>query len=322
MKTKSVYRLMSLTVLLTCFLQINAKILTVSNHTTPEVAQYNTIKSAQDAASAGDTIYVYPSLQFYSGATITKRLTILGTGFNKVNNYADCSKITTTDTLRFAAGSDGSVLSSIIGNFRVVVEANNVVVQRCKLLKILVKNSATNTLITNCRFQYYSSGNTVIEISGTSNANVMNNVITGCYFGIYISSGSSALIMNNVIVNNYYSISSYAKSVTSINNIFSGNYWPPSYQPENTVTYNSAEVSATDRSKWFIDYANENFHFATGSPGIAAGQGGTDLGIYGGSYPYFDNGAPNLPIIYGLDIPATGSSADGISITVKAKTNK
>ena len=59
-------------------LQLNARILTVSSQSSPQVAQYNSIQAAHDAAQSGDTIYMYPSLIAYKGAVITKKIIIIG----------------------------------------------------------------------------------------------------------------------------------------------------------------------------------------------------------------------------------------------------
>ena len=53
-----------------CTSQMNARILTVSNQTSPQVAQYTNLQTAQNAAQNGDTIYLYPSLSSYSGINI------------------------------------------------------------------------------------------------------------------------------------------------------------------------------------------------------------------------------------------------------------
>jgi len=106
-------------------LQLNANILTVSNQTLPQVAQYNTLQAANNAAQNGDTIYVYPAPTSYNGAIISKRVTILGSGFNKVTDYSDCSKIASADTLTFDAGSEGSVISSIIGRYKIKIKILN-----------------------------------------------------------------------------------------------------------------------------------------------------------------------------------------------------
>jgi len=55
---------------------VNATILTVDNKY-PYVAQFETLQTAHDAASAGDTIYVYPSLIPYIANSNYEEISIL-----------------------------------------------------------------------------------------------------------------------------------------------------------------------------------------------------------------------------------------------------
>ena len=58
-----------------------------------------------------------------------------------------------------------------------------------------------------------------------------------------------------------------------------------------------------------------------GSPGIGAGFGGTDCGIFGGSEPYVLSGIPPIPTIYSLTAPAVGEKNTGLPIQIKVKSN-
>ncbi len=77
---------------------------------------YTTIQAAHDAAVAGDIVYVEPSLSDYGSLTATKRLTIIGNGYNLNENTNTSfdkkeSKIT---SFSFGIGSQNSVLMSIV----------------------------------------------------------------------------------------------------------------------------------------------------------------------------------------------------------------
>ena len=72
----------------------------------------------------------------------------------------------------------------------------------------------------------------------------------------------------------------------------------------------------------FMDYPNDNFHLKLEPPAMRSGLGGAEIGIYGGDLPFIDGGYPNIPSIYYLDIPATGSQKEGINVTIKAKSNQ
>lgn len=302
-------------------LNLNARVLTVASQSSPQVAEYNTIQASHDAAQSGDTIYVYPSLIAYKGAVITKKMIIIGNGFTKVNDYSDCSKILNTETLKFDAGSEGSVISSLSGNFSISVNASNVLVQRCKLESFIVGTNITQVSIIN---SVVSS----ISISDNSFVSIQNNIINnGQATAIGIGTNGYGLIKNNIISNSG-AMTIYGYSASVINNIifsavdYYGN--PSSYYFAAAATILNSPTNV-DKSTWFVDFANQNYHLKAGSPGIGAGKNNigmaTDLGIYGGEYPFIDDGAPNLPTIYFMNIPSTASQKDGLSVEIKAKSN-
>ncbi|HNY02790.1 MAG TPA: hypothetical protein PKG48_09400, partial [Bacteroidales bacterium] len=63
------------------------------------------------------------------------------------------------------------------------------------------------------------------------------------------------------------------------------------------------------------------WQLAVGSPAIGAGNDGSDCGIFGGATPYVLSGLPSIPAIYEINMPSAGTSANGINVTVKAKTH-
>jgi hypothetical protein len=76
---------MKSSVLILCFLLStlvsNALVRTVSNNPNSP-GQYTSVTTAYTAANVGDTLYVVGSLTSYGGLSITKRITIIGSGYN------------------------------------------------------------------------------------------------------------------------------------------------------------------------------------------------------------------------------------------------
>ncbi len=85
------------------------------------------------------------------------------------------------------------------------------------------------------------------------------------------------------------------------------------------INNNQQNVTMTDV---FVDPSTYNYHLKAGSPAIGAGTGGTDCGIYGGLFPFVDNGRTWLPIITETIVPAVVNIDDGLDISVKAKSGK
>lgn len=312
--------------------QAFARILTVANQTTPQVAQYNSIQAAHDAAQSGDTIYVYPTLSAYKGAKLSKKLNVIGNGFTKVNDFSDCSKVISSDTLFFNAGSEGSVISSLSGYFKVNVNTNNILIQKCKIIKINIGDNTQSVLIINCIIKN-SNRQTAIRIGENSFAYITNNVISvpnASYYddinnsSIYVGLNSNCILKNNIIETYNVVWSSTAKDILLYDNIFisecpgCGDHWE-GLSPY-AVIKNAPWIGVSD-SNWCVDYQNNNFHLKSTSPGKNAGTDGKDLGIYGGDYPFIDDGAPALPTVYYMKISPTASQKDGLSVEIKAKTN-
>ena len=331
MKSTIYHFVLILTLIVVFTSQLSARILTVTPPSLPQVAQYNTLQAAHDAAQNGDTIYIYPALTSYKGAVISKKITILGAGFNKVTDYSDCSKIASADTLTFDAGSEGSLISSIIGNYKIRVKASNIVIQRCKIWSIKLEENLSDIMILDCIINNRSStinDDSTILVSSNSFALISNNIIIGRYDNVIgIRQAGSALIKNNIIFAYNYSITcSNSKDVLIINNIsISGSGYALS---SDAIVQNSPNLNRMDNDgnlidkSWFLDYDNGNYHLNDSSSAKSAGTDGKDLGIYGGDYPFIDDGAPNLPTVYYIKIPSTGSQKDGLSVEIEAKTNK
>ena len=93
-------------------LVLKGNVLTVDNKF-PKLGQYVTLQSAIDAASDGDVIYIYPSQNAYSGAIISKRLTIIGNGWTDVDYGLNHTFI--SGSIVFNQGSDWSQLQSLAG---------------------------------------------------------------------------------------------------------------------------------------------------------------------------------------------------------------
>lgn len=317
--------------------QLNARILTVSNQTSPQVAEFNTIQAAHDAAQSGDTIYVYPCLSSFKGAKISKNLTLIGNGFNKVNDYTDCSKITTSDTLYLNSGSEGSIISSVVGNFKIRISTSNILIQRCKLSKIIIDNNLSTISIINCIITTNTDQNAVRVLNNTSAINVQNNIIiqNGYYQNqgtedistFYVGNNSSMIIKNNIVRGYHITYSLYANSIYISDNIFYNAYggWDRwhNLSPNAILKNGTFYCEQNTDSRWisFVDINHSDYHLNSNSPAKNIGTDNQDLGIYTGTYPFIDDGAPSLPTIYSLTIPATASQKDGLPIVLKAKTN-
>ncbi|NDA64749.1 MAG: hypothetical protein EBX50_22380, partial [Chitinophagia bacterium] len=182
---------------------------------------FTTIQAAQNAAAAGDTLYIHGSLTQYTGGTIEKQLVIIGEGALPNKNFKFIPQIA---GLTFGFNANNTVSSSgskiygcalgiIIGTNSAATQAvNNITIQRCNMNNLIFSGyqSSPNTglLISNNVINYITAG--VI-----ANSVIRNNiVISVSYVG---DQSTSAWVFTNNIVLGYFAFNQYA---TVTNNIF------------------------------------------------------------------------------------------------------
>ena len=342
-----IFLLSALTLLINTWLF--ATIITVDN-SVPSMGNYSTLQSAYDVATNGDTLYLYPSMTPFTAISMSKKLILIGAGFKAPQAGVKFTKISGTMTM--AAGSDGSVINGFGGGFEVIIDANIITIKRNLInnLKIL-QNHYGNAIIQNYIKSEYSGYN--IEIQGQNEVLISNNIIRNYAInqmgpGLFVYSGKgiranqlpiTITIRNNVIDlflpagnwGNGYDIAMDlgSSNASVINNIIiSGSIyglmdgyfynmgWVYPAMPGANFNINNA-----DRTSVFVDFQAEDYHLKPGSPALGAGQNGSDMGAYGGDFPFVDYGYPEIPVIYFLEVPTVGTQQEGLDIRVKARSN-
>ena len=137
------------------------------------------------------------------------------------------------------------------------------------------------------------------RIEGAYNCQIKNNII-------FVANGGDDLCVNNSGNSVSYNLSSAALAA-------SGNYGP-------------GNVGAVDMSTVFAGYPTQGNHstdgrwqLLEGGPASGAGEGGIDCGMFGGSLPYVLSGLPAIPRIYEAIIPTAGSTASGLPVIIRVK---
>ncbi|MBU0764574.1 MAG: hypothetical protein KJ607_07050 [Bacteroidetes bacterium] len=195
-----------------------------NNATNPGV--YTTIQAAQNAASAGDTLYIHASPTQYAAANIEKQLTIIGEGALPDKKFGFETAIS---TINFQFNSANTVSSSgsrlygcCVGAVNVntnslgTVAVNNITIQRNKIQFISCNGNSNSINAANSGLLV--SNNVIMWIGGgvIYNSIIRNNIITGSVGGIGSESIGSWILTNNVILNYIYS----CRSAEISNNIF------------------------------------------------------------------------------------------------------
>lgn len=327
---------------------LKATILTVSNATNlpGNPGQYTTPQSAHDAAYSGDTIMMQGSSTGYGNLTITKKITLIGPGYNPIQR-----ENTNPATLSYIYLSNGSSNSKIIGitTSYIYFSSISLAVSGIQILRNNVTGSisfsgAPNALVSN--IEIYNNVLSYVDgfTSQCANWNIKNNIITSYISNFQVS---TVTIANNLFINSSGIGLNNLSNVVISNNIFYGN--TPYYSNvtlcsfNNNLTYNctnptlpygtnvgSGNKISTD--PMFLSVPSPavtytyNYRLNGSSPAKNAGTDGTDIGLTGGTYPIYQSttdiltGEPPVPKVTQVTMPATSVPAGGnLQFTVKAK---
>jgi hypothetical protein len=339
---------------------VKATVHTVSNDVN-NPAQYTSAQTAHDAASIGDTLLVYGSTTNYGSLTIKKRIVLIGAGYYPNNQFGNATSFSSIslDSLTGVSGASNSEISGIYcESITSNIICNHVNIHRNKMNHWISLNNhaCKNWKIFNNIFVQYSTNsyyhNAINGIGNSINTLISNNIFIE---NKYISNAnSSTLITNNLFItgNNSYGSGSYSfkscSNSTITNNIF---YQRKTTEDascsQNTLSNNigygtAAIVTGTNMGgnnsiadpKFILVGTNQGFDYSdnyalqASSPALNAGSDGTDIGIYGGSFP-FPHGygntyryapMPNVPIIMNLNLNTTNIPQNtNLNFTIKAR---
>ncbi len=318
-------------IILTAFVCFNftsfAKIWRVNNMS-GVTADFTTAQAAHDAASAGDTIHLEPSVNSYGYVTCTKPLVWLSIGSFLIDNPGNQFSTTTgkIEAINLNEGSAGSVVSLFI-NGSVTIQTNNITINRSHVASGVYLNYTPSNIVIS---QSYIG--TYCQINAT-NVIFSNNIVG---YGIMMSGyNTSAIITNNVF--NFVNRNEYYHGTASIYNaVFQNNISVkggsyvfynslPTYNlsPDASFPSGNNNILNANMANVFINSTgsvDKDFQLKTGSPAIASGYGGIDLGAFGGSTAYKLAMQPPIPAITNMSTPSS-TGGNTIQVTFSAKSN-
>lgn len=303
---------------------------TIFGGPTPFIDAYN-------ASIGGDTLYL-PGVPLAVPSAINKSLTIFGTGHYPDSTVAT-NKTILTSTLNIQEDADSLRLEGLEINGNITIannhQVNFMVITRCKFQQLIYNGSQS----TPCTYNTVKESVITSDVSlnnasscaltnnfiggrvhnGISNA-IYNNIFfyNGNYYYFVLNNVDNSSITNNIFLKQDGSIHQSCETNTFSFNIFSADPAAGS----NTFTNNYSNISTTtlfvDQTGYIFDYAHD-YHLNT--PGSYPGNDGTEVGIYGGLYPYKTAAVPTNPHIMTRSIPAYADE-DGmlnINISVSAQ---
>ena len=297
------------------------------NNTNGIIADFTTAQAAHDAAAAGDTIHLEPSITSYGSLTTTKKLTWISTGnfLSAHPNLQYSSTPGTVDYVSINTGSDNSVFSCNVQYLQCY--APNVTFLRCFVSSnyLYISSGANNCAILDCYINGY------IQVSGSTNTIINNNIVAG---SINVDAASSAVIVNNVMNTLAVAGSSISNSQFQNNIIVQASSGPYTFINSNINNNISNDASLPagngnqnniDMSTVFVNYqgtTDGDFLLKTGgsNPAIGKGFGGIDMGAFSGSTAFVLGLQPAIPAIYQVNAPAA-PTGNTMNVTFSTKSN-
>ncbi len=318
----------TLSILLLLSVAANATIRTVSNNP-DRPAQFTQVDAAIAASTAGDTIYVHGSQFTYSDFTVTKKLVLIGAGYNSNNQFNQPTKVNNIYLNRDTGlqNSSGSVLTGFLITSQIRNNGNpgtdNITLFRNNINNtIYIQNPGlsgiygNNWIIYNNLISSINGGSGGSTSSSSSNITIQNNIIGGSISGFSLSSvlidhnvfhGSDnlstvyyATITNNIFIRTTGTIYTTNVNFNTFNNNLSNLTTISTSTPTNSFLggSNSGAGNFVAVDPLFVNVTNLNTYATTfdyrlqaSSTIRNAGTDGTDLGIYGGTRPFPSGGA-------------------------------
>ena len=303
----------------------------------------NPLIDAYTAAVANDTIYL-PGGTFAPPANFDKKIAVFGTGHYEIATVAT-GKTFINGNVILKENADNFYVEGIEinGNFTFSDNeaVNQVIIKRCKINGAL--NVMGNLSIPSTNFGLFGSvvlGN--IDLANAQNVLISNSIIQSRVFNSignvfnnnimldeFVYNGNEAPINgdNNQVNNNIFTKVNYANVINGNGNVAKNNLCAlaaPGFGNLPTLSGNYFGIAQT---AIFISQSGPSFSYLQDyhlqNTTSYLGIDGTQVGIYGGVFPYKESAIPLNPHIETKTIaPQTNASGElNIQVLVKAQTN-
>ncbi|WP_372746772.1 hypothetical protein [Lutibacter sp.] len=328
--------------LLVASISIQAQMVSVALHKATGTEIFTGVdpfKAAYAASVAGDTIYLSGG-SFVAPANFDKQLFIYGVG-----HYPDSTAATNPTTItgdfiltenadnfylegvnlknQFYTDTNASVNAFTIRRVKIdgsttiqgtAVNSTNITFIEC-ILNHVNLNNATNSAIFNSILYNYVN---------YSNANVFKNNIF-LYYGSanLFSNSNNNEISNNVIIQTYGNYISNGNGNTYKNNLFVSA--APNYGTSPILINNYLGVAQADifvnQTGYAFDYTHD-YHLQVPETYLGADNPATQVGIYGGNFPFKTANMPITPHISTQNISSSTDNNGMLNINIKVNAQK
>ncbi len=307
---------------------------------------YQQVDDAIVNAQDGDTIYI-PGGNWNISQQINKRLHLVGVGHNP--DATSATFPTTLNSITLAAGAGSGSLTGIYlknGIRGTNDPVNSYTIFRCRISGDIVSHSNFNFVqnvlegiiasgpnydsATNCSFlnniintNFYSDSK-----SPFINSIFKNNIFlrgSGCYLDCFYNiKGQYLLVENNIFLTfddtGQVTFSDVSNS-TAKNNLFVERF----PFPNGTTNVDSKNITGQPQSTIFVNQEGNTFnythdyHLQINSSGKNAGTDGTDVGIYGGIYPWKEGSIPFNPHFQQVQVSPKTDANGNLNVNIKVE---
>lgn len=363
-RTNPIFTMKIFILLVAAFIWMNRictqSIINVNNQATGVQTQYTNLQAAVTAAQDNDIIYLYPSSISYGNATINKKLTIIGPGYNVAQNPSLGINTFVSNAIlgdiTYTAGSNDGTITGCDINYIVLNGPTNIQITRNKIRNRIYLTNTNNVLINGCYFEFVSNGsrngslvdNNYFNISANTNNNsliIRNNIFLAvepysggcasntCFMdNIFIGATSNSIVENNIFRDRIWFNNSIVRNNILISNDIQiqggGNTITNNILVPNQTGLHSSNIINVPEANIFEGWPtqgsrsfDDRFMLKAGSPALGAGVGGVNCGAFGGDGPYKLSGLPSIPLVYQINAPASGSASSGLNVNVKIRAN-
>lgn len=305
-----------------------------SSGTTTIFSGVNPFLEAYNAAMDGDTIYLPGGNLPYPGI-INKGLVIYGAG-----HYPDFSEVTSPTILNggLNIGADADNLKmeglQVNGNLNFAFNAkvDSVEIRRCRITGSLnyQYSSGSNFCEDNTIYQCVIDGDVIL--SNTAGGNLSNSylrrIVSATNWGIsnnivsYTGTQPLVVINNSFLAGNIFFYDGGNLYTGGLNN-FTYNVFLSTPTAGNSIfenNYNEVELAGffVNQDGFTFSY-DEDYHLS--DPASFPGVDATEVGMYGGLYPYKEGAVPENPhfIFKDIDVQTNQSGQLNVNIQVEAQ---
>jgi len=305
---------------------------------------YSSLDSAINYSVNGDTLYLPPVVFMTNPIIIEKSIHLIGVGHNPDSTQNNITRFTGAIKLKNGAGY-GSITGIKLDNGIRVNSSTDVVpnytINRCNFNGLILSSASTNWVITECVLGdaiscFDSPGSTNFLFSNNifdtrlggygsyalRNSLFRNNIFLyegSCnWFCFWPLPGEHSIYENNVILSQNYALGGAGFSDFR-NNLFVANI---NLQNDcncggiNNITNQPQSSIFVNLSGNAFSYTDD-YHLKPTCPGVNAGTDGTDIGIYGGSFPWKEGSLPNIPHIKFSSIGASTDNNGNLPVHIE-----